>query len=370
MGRHVAGAHTPLLHAVASVAIQIAGVHIVAGVAYIEILGDRVHHNAVWRLNLGVGAIGDDVVAHHTMLVHVNDAVFCAAACRCSPVGIHHIQRVAVEPQVAHAHVQLRHHALLAHIVALQSSLYVHIVASTGYPQPTVMVGNKALGIQPHFNFVNHSERVDVNHRQAVLVVWRHISAAVSHIDAAAGNLQAVGLKANHTLRHHLQRSGVDLCHISQLLVVGIDDHRTGIAGDVGITLVELDKTAIRYVNLPDALGGGGVHHLHLVRHVHHGIQSAAIHRQVVAHVAKFLGHRGVGVAIYVAGVDAGGIVVVVERAFVAAHIALVEQIEALHRGVFRRAYGHILGDEYHIIFAARCQGKHHRRKSQCNYVF
>ena len=112
------------------------------------------------------------------------------------------------------------------------------------------------------------------------------------------------------------------------------------------------------------------VHHFPLVRAVHHGIQAAAVHCQVIAHISEFFGHIGIGVAVDIADVNAGAEVVVVEGALIAAHIAFVEQIKSAHGAIVGIAHLHFLGDEYHIIFAAGIEhGAQHCHKHYYQYV-
>jgi hypothetical protein len=72
------------------------------------------------------------------------------------------------------------------------------------------------------------------------------------------------------------------------------------------------------------------VHDLHEVGAVDDSIEPAAVDAQVIAHVPELEGHSRIALCEYVAGVDPCGIVEIVESGLVAAHIALVEQEEAL----------------------------------------
>ena len=227
------------------------------------------------------------------------------------------------------------------------------VVASGGYPQSAVPVGYQTAQIDVYIDVFFYLKRCHIYHAHRALVVGHSIAATVGNIYLVVNYLYVVGLIAHYALRHHLQRGGVDFCHIAELLIIGVDYHGSGITGDVGITLMKGYVAAVGYVHLPYAPGAVLVHNFHLVRAVNHGIQAAAVHCQVIAHIAEFFGHIGIGIAVDIAGVNAGAEVVVVEGALIAAHIAFVEQIKPAHGAVVGIAHLHFLGDEYHIIFAA-----------------
>ena len=72
--------------------------------------------------------------------------------------------------------------------------------------------------------------------------------------------------------------------------------------------------------------GGPDVHYLDEVRAVDYGIEFPAVDLQVVAHVAQLLHHARIAFGINVFRIDARGVVEIVERSLVAAHVTLVEQ--------------------------------------------
>ena len=72
------------------------------------------------------------------------------------------------------------------------------------------------------------------------------------------------------------------------------------------------------------------IHHFHKVRAVDDSIELAAVDAEVIAHVPELEGHSRIALGEYVACVCSGGIVEVVEGSLVAAHVAFVEQEEAL----------------------------------------
>ena len=197
------------------------------------------------------------------------------------------------------------------------------------------------------------AESLQVDYRNGFFVVRLHISAGISHEDFALADFDTIGLEAHLASRHHLQRGGIHLCHIAGLLIIGVDDHLTGITGDVGIPLVELDVAAVGDIHLTDAPCGARIHNLHLVRAVDNGIESATIDGDVVAHVAHFHWHVGISCGIDVAHIHARAVVVKVECALVSVHIALVEQVEAHDVGVSRLRHAHLFRDENHVVVSA-----------------
>ena len=78
--------------------------------------------------------------------------------------------------------------------------------------------------------------------------------------------------------------------------------------------------------------GGSYVHHLDEMRAVDYGVELVAVYLDVVAHVSQFLDYAGIPLRVDILRVDAGFVVVVVERRFVATHVSFVQQEESLHR--------------------------------------
>ena len=206
-------------------------------------------------------------------------------------------------------------------------------------------------GYAPHL-----TETPEVYHADGVLVVGHHVAARVGHVDLAVGNLQLVGLEAHQACVDNLECGGVNLGYEAALLIVGPDDHGAGVGRDVGVAFMESYVAAVGDVHLADAAGCGGVHHLHLVGAVDHCPEAAAVDGYVVAHVTHLLGHRGVGLAVDVAGVDARGVVVVVEGGFVGAHVALVEEVESMDAGVLGDVHADLVGHEYLVVVTAAAQ--------------
>ena len=200
-----------------------------------------------------------------------------------------------------------------------------------------MIVGLQMVQIHSHLDALHFGECFQVNYRNGVFVVRHHVAARIGHIHLLAHNLNAVGLMPHHAHGHHLQGGSIELGHISFLLIIGGDDHRSCIAGDVCIRAVETDVAAVGNLHLSDAFSRVAVHHLHLVRCIDDGIQPVAVNGQVVAHIAHLLRHARIGIAIDVPCVFACGIVVVIQRGLVAAHVALVQQVEALNVFIFRQ---------------------------------
>lgn len=101
---------------------------------------------------------------------------------------------------------------------------------------------------------------------------------------------------------------------------------------------MELYEAAVWDFYLADAPCRFRVHHFNLVAAVYHGIQARTVDFEVIAHVAEFFGHVGIGFAVDVARIYAGRIVETVERRLVGTHVPLVEEIEPFDfRELFRR---------------------------------
>ena len=190
-------------------------------------------------------------------------------------------------------------------------------------------VGTDEREVGGHLDVALMGEGGEVDDAHAVVVALAlHglVASAIGHVNLASAHHQLVGLVAHRHLAHHLERGGVDLVDAAEHRLAADLAH---IGAHISIASGKGHVAAVGYVDMAAAHGGGGMGHLHLVRHVDHHPQAAAIDLDVVAHVAQL--HHLVGVArgIDVAMVGAGLEVEVVERAFVRPHVALVEHVHA-----------------------------------------
>ena len=97
------------------------------------------------------------------------------------------------------------------------------------------------------------------------------------------------------------------------------------------------------------------------------GIHLASVDADVVAHIAQFLGNGGVHLGIDVAGVYAGGKVIVVQCGLVAAHVTFVEQVEP---AVTVRGAGvarvFVFGENHLHIVPATAEGAERQEADKC----
>jgi hypothetical protein len=225
--------------------------------------------------------------------------------------------------------------------------------------------------VDGHRDAVGLGEGVEVNDGYGVFVVRGHIAAGIDDVELVSDDGEFVGvdgefvrLKAHKTTVKDFEGGGIYLGDVPALLVIGVDLDRAGVGGDVGILSLETDIAAVGDVNLPDVDGSAGVHDLHFVGAVDHGVDLAAVDLDVITDVTKLLGHGGIGNAIDVAAVFAGGEVIVVKGGFVAAHVAFIEQVETVDKG---RVFGGELlhfGYEDGYVFAAGEQAGNEEAKS------
>ena len=209
--------------------------------------------------------------------------------------------------------------------------------------------------------FLLESRHID--DRDGILVVGHHIATRVGDIDLALDNLQLIGLEAHQTSVHDLHSHGVNFGDVAALLVVGVDLNWAGITGHVGIAAIETDEAAVGDIDLVLLAAGVLVEHVHFVGAIDDTIHIATVDADVVAHVAHLLGDCGVGIGKDIADIFTLGIVVVVERGLVPAHVTLTQQVEALDIGKLGLRHLDVLGQEdSHLLTAARQQRQHHQQ--------
>ena len=193
-----------------------------------------------------------------------------------------------------------------------------------------------------------------------MVVIGHAIAAGVGHIKFVADDDHLFRLIAHDAGVLHLKGRRVDPGDIAEP-VVGIRFHGARIRTDIGVAVLEDDIPAVWNRYLADVPGGRHIHHFHEIRAVDYHPQLAAVDGQVVAHVAQFLDDTGVALGIDILDIDAGGVVVIVQRAFVAAHIAFVEQEEAGDVSGVSGAYAGLRrgNDVFGFPAAGKQQGRH-----------
>ena len=123
---------------------------------------------------------------------------------------------------------------------------------------------------------------------------------------------------------------------------------------------MEHDVPAVGYFYFADVARVGLRHHLDEVGTVDYGIQFRAVGLYVIAHVSKLKNYVGVGFGVDVAAVIACGCVEKVERTLVAAHVALVQQVEACYRAGLRRSGNLRPGGRHKHLVVTPARGQKH----------
>ena len=286
--------------------------------------------DAVWFLYLCLCPVGDKVRAHHLVRAGVDDRVghyvlVVDVVPRCG-AGV---ERVAGYIHSRHGNADRVCYLVGSRIDAIEFGRCAVVVASRTDPQLSLRIGAYPPEVLCHGDTFGLHEGLQVNYRHRAVVVRHHVSAGVSYVQFAVSHSQLVRLVAYQTGAVNLQGGCVEPCHVTYLRMTRVQRHRTGVRGDVCILAVEGYVPAVGYIHLPDTFARSRVEYLHLVRAVDHGVQTIAVNLQIIAHIAQLLRHVGVRLGVDVPAVGGGGVVVVVERRFVAAHIPLVEQVEA-----------------------------------------
>ena len=165
----------------------------------------------------------------------------------------------------------------------------------------------------------------------SAVVVRYPVAAGVGYIELAARYHHLFGLVTHRAFGHHFQRSSVYLGYVSET-GMRIYCYGAGVRADVCIGTVESYVTAVGYRHHTYVYGIRGVHHLHEIGTVDHGIETTAVYLEVVAYVAQLLDDTRITLGEYVAGVEKSLVVEHIQRRFVATHVTLVEKIESAYR--------------------------------------
>ena len=291
---------------------------------------DGVDGDAVGVLELGIRAVGDESAGHHPVGLHVDDGVIDVGGLgNVAPTVAVHVERVAAEGHVgAGQELHALDDLVGCRVDDIGHGRNVIVVAPAGHPDLAVGVEFHPVQVGSHFYLLDFLEGSEVDYRHGIVVIGHAVTARVGHVELAARNDHLLRLVAHHAGILYLQRSDVNPGDVTEP-VIGIGLHRASIRAYVGVIILEDDVAAVRNRDRADMPGGLRIHHLYQVRAVDHRPELVGVYGQVVAHVAQFLDDAGIALRIDVLHIDAAGAVVVVERAFVAAHVALVQQEEA-----------------------------------------
>ena len=231
------------------------------------------------------------------------------------------------------------------------------------------MVQFHAVQVDRHFDFFYFLKRVQVNHRNRIVVVGDPVTSGVGDIEFVADDDHFFGLVADHTSFEHGQRGRIHFGHIPQP-GVGVDLYRARVRTDIGIRAFKSEVTAVRDRDHSDMPGGTDIHHFDEVGTVDNRIELIAVYLNVVAHVAQLFNHAGIAFRINILGIHAGFGVIIIQRGFIAPHIAFVEQEKAFDRTFLTRSAGpgrstsriRIRGREDRLVFSARTEAEKERQ--------
>ena len=337
------------------VAINLAGRDVVAGVGHEDFVGVGVDGDPVRILEPFFRSVGDKVAGDDPALLDIDDGVADIAGLGEVVPGVAiHIERVAAEGHIGTGEqIHLIDDAICFRVDDEDHRLYVIVVAAAGDPEVAVGVEFHAVKVGGHVNLGEFLEGIQVDDRNGMVVIGHAIAAGVGHIEFVADDDHLFRLIAHDAGVLHLKGRRVDPGDIAEP-VVGIRFYGARIRTDIGVAVLEGDVPAVRNRYLADVPGGRRIHHFHEIRAVDYHPQLAAVDGQVVAHVAQFLDDTGVALGIDILDIDAGGVVVIVQRAFVAAHIAFVEQEESGDVAGLRRG-----NDVFGFPAAGKQQGRH-----------
>ena len=202
------------------------------------------------------------------------------------------------------------------------------IISARRNPQPSVAVGSQAMQIQSYGYFLHLFHSVTFHDRNGIVVVGHPVATRVGNIDIFAEHIQFVGLVAYCNFAGDFQSSRIHFEYRTQLSI-RIDRYRSDVCRHVCFPAGETNVAAVGNIYLPDTFAGAGIHHFYFVRAVDDGIQFVPVYLYIVPDVAQLFDHIRVPLGVQAAYVVSVYEIYIVDRGFVAAHIAFVEQIHA-----------------------------------------
>ena len=327
---YVAAGGFPLQFAIGGKAIDVAGDHIVLGIADEDFLGVGVDGDAVGNHDVAVGAVLDNPVGDDGAGAGVDDAVGDGVL----PGVVAPFHAVEVDGVAGDAHVGDGDAEGVGDFVGAgvndkEVGVDVVVVAAGADVDVAPGVNLHAVEVDGDVDVLDFLEGLEVDDGDGAVVVGDAVAAGVGDVELAVADDHLLGLVADDDLAGELEGGGVDLGDEANL-GVGVDGDLAGVGADVGLALVEDDVAAVGDLDGADVAGGGDIDDLDVVRAVDDGIDFGAVDLDVVADVAEFLDDFGVALGIDVAGVGAGLVVEVVDGGTVHAHVALIELVESL----------------------------------------
>ena len=273
MGGDVACGGCPAEGSVGRVAVDVAGIDVVAAVGNVDVFANRVNGDAVGLRDPRLGAVSYEAVGHFLTAPDVDNGVGDGVLHRhIAPLVADNIDKIVVEPHVPYRDFEVGHNLARGNVVAVEPRADVVEVAARRYPNLPAVVGEDKPEIQTDIDGVDNAEFRYIDDAHCALIVRGHVTARIGHIEAAPADGNTVGLEADRNSSDDLHRRRVDLRHIAELLVVRVYDDRARIGGYIKIRAVESHKPAVGNVDLTYAAAGSGVHDLDFVRAVYQGI--------------------------------------------------------------------------------------------------
>ena len=183
-----------------------------------------------------------------------------------------------------------------------------------------------------HINLPLLLKGLEVDDAHRTIVVGIAITATVGNIQFTMHNSQLIRLITHRHLVHYLHRQRVHLIDCSHLSILA-HTHRSHISTNIGKSTVKGKVPTVGDVYLRYFLASIGICHLYLIGTVDDHPQFGAIYLDVIAHITQFLNLVRIAFRVDVAMINDVFTIIarqvqIVEGCLVAAHIALVEQIE------------------------------------------
>ena len=139
-----------------------------------------------------------------------------------------------------------------------------------------------------HINLPLLTERLQVDDTDGAVIIGYPITTTVGHIQFPVFYGHLLGLPAHVHRIHFLQRQRIHFVDRAHLKVFGVKQ-RTVERADIGIAVMEGQRTTVGDVHLTNALAVGCRCHLHFIRHIDDHPQPTAIDGNIVSYIAQFL---------------------------------------------------------------------------------
>ena len=184
-----------------------------------------------------------------------------------------------------------------------------------------------------HINLPLLLKGLEVDDAHRTIVVGIAITATVGNIQFAMHNSQFIGLIAHRHLVHNLHGQRIHLINSSHFGILA-HIHRSHIGTNIGKSTIKGKVSTVGDVYLRYFLASIGICHLHLIGAVDDHPQFGAIYLDIIANITQFLNLVRIAFRVDVAMINDVFTIIArqiqeIEGSLVAAHIALVEQVES-----------------------------------------